>query len=276
MAIIRKGNYHEDSVPKRKISDEEIKFLRELQKEMNTQDTLGQRDPRYWVIRGTERIYHIEPDGADGIVFYYSDSTYTEDEFKNLLYDDILPEIFDDGNYRYEYEEDGTETSLEIYKITNDKEENVEWLSDLEEIIEYLQEQGYDISYSGYIDMKYNYPGPVFLTNKAANEHLKENYYHYSEDAHPYALTAWRCPEIETLYEILHNVDFGLPEEPEQTEQNKYNIAFIDGRDNSYKKYDTIAKMKEEALNNFNEEYGASYEHRILYIKENDKIIYEF
>ena len=49
--------YHEDTVEKHEITKEEILFLKELQKEMNTQDTVCQADPRFWVIEGSERVY---------------------------------------------------------------------------------------------------------------------------------------------------------------------------------------------------------------------------
>lgn len=39
--------YHPDEVEKHKITQEEIKFLKDLQHEMNTQDNVGQADPRY-------------------------------------------------------------------------------------------------------------------------------------------------------------------------------------------------------------------------------------
>lgn len=51
------AEYHEDTVEKHEITKEEILFLKELQKEMNTQDTVCQADPRFWVIEGSERVY---------------------------------------------------------------------------------------------------------------------------------------------------------------------------------------------------------------------------
>lgn len=48
------------TIEKHKLTEEERKFLRELQKELNTQDTIGQADPRFWVIKGTEKIFGME------------------------------------------------------------------------------------------------------------------------------------------------------------------------------------------------------------------------
>ena len=48
MAIYHKTlKYHEDETQKRNLTQEDIRFLLELQKEMNTQDTTGTADPRY-------------------------------------------------------------------------------------------------------------------------------------------------------------------------------------------------------------------------------------
>ena len=48
----------------------------------------------------------------------------------------------------------------------------------------------------------------MFLTNKSCKEHIKANYYHYDEDAHSYAMTAWRSPEVTKLFKILQEVDW--------------------------------------------------------------------
>lgn len=52
------------------------------------------------------------------------------------------------------------------------------------------------------------YPNTMFLTEKAAATHLRQNDYHYDATAHTYAMTAWRSPEVEKLIKILQTVDF--------------------------------------------------------------------
>ena len=49
----------------------------------------------------------------------------------------------------------------------------------------------------------------MFLTQKDAENHLIANYYHYSDDAHTYAMTSWRSNRVEKLIDILQSVDFG-------------------------------------------------------------------
>lgn len=48
----------------------------------------------------------------------------------------------------------------------------------------------------------------MFLTLSEAERHLKANAHHYAHDAHTYAMTAWRSPEVERLLTILHSIDF--------------------------------------------------------------------
>lgn len=49
------NNYHTDNVFKKQITNEESVFLQKLQTELNTQDNQCNRDPRFWVILGTEK-----------------------------------------------------------------------------------------------------------------------------------------------------------------------------------------------------------------------------
>ena len=64
MAIFHKTlQYHEDTTKKRELNQEDVEFLKRLQLEMNTQDTTGTADPRFWVIKGSERaINNEDPD----------------------------------------------------------------------------------------------------------------------------------------------------------------------------------------------------------------------
>lgn len=50
----------------------------------------------------------------------------------------------------------------------------------------------------------------MFLTRAEAEAHLASNYYHYTERAHAYAMTAWRSPQVERLLKVLHEADFNV------------------------------------------------------------------
>lgn len=46
------------------------------------------------------------------------------------------------------------------------------------------------------------------MTLRDCREHINRNAHHYSREAHPYAMTAWRSPQVERLWELLCEVDF--------------------------------------------------------------------
>jgi hypothetical protein len=43
----------------------------------------------------------------------------------------------------------------------------------------------------------------MFLTEEDAENHLKSNSYHYSQDAHTYVKHAWRAPELKNFFDNL-------------------------------------------------------------------------
>lgn len=196
--------YHEDEIPKRKITPEEIDFLVNLQKEMNTQDTCGNADPRFWVIKGNERIYRVEDD-ADGWVLIDNDSpsdilASNEKELFSYIRDEVLPDVNEDmGNIweiKFDYGKILIESIGEEYKGTC---EVIEWLN------EYTSGNYKQVFY---MDVDKIYPDTLFLTQKAAENHLKSNHYNYDANAHTYAMTAFMSQELETLWKILQEVNW--------------------------------------------------------------------
>lgn len=207
MAKFHELKYHEDEFPeKRKLTEEDIKFLINLQKEMNTQDHIGEADPRFWMIRETERIYNVDSD-ADGFEIYNEGScnSYSEDEFYDYLGDTILPELYpEEDGYTYTiFQNEDNDIELTIY-LNGEPEESLDSTPD---IIEHLNDNGYEFKICWYREISVLNGNGFFLTHKDAQEYLKHKAHHYSDDAHTYALTAF-SPEVEKLYDILHKVDF--------------------------------------------------------------------
>jgi hypothetical protein len=165
----------------RTITKEDIEFLKALQNEMLTQDNVGQADPRFWVIKQTERVYRVEE--GDGVV-YVIDSDY-ENEFEEL--DDVKKYLI----------ENELCTAEELDDVVDD--------NDLEVLFD---EKGIEFERIAYRDEQVIKEDTFFLTLREAQEHIERNYYHYNKSAHPYAMTAWRSPQVEKLYEILQKVDF--------------------------------------------------------------------
>lgn len=123
MAIFHKTlQYHEDTTEKRDISQEDIEFLKKLQLEMNTQDTTGTADPRFWVIKGSERVINNEDPDELCLQVDGSTVTSTTEETVKYLNDNILPDCnIDRGckietgytwDFKLTYTEDGEVQSL--------------------------------------------------------------------------------------------------------------------------------------------------------------------
>lgn len=205
--------YHEDTTEKHSLTVEEIQFLLDLQREMNTQDHLRQANPRFWVIKGTEKEYGIETGYEDGsdLVDRENSATHATDMESAAEYikDNLLDEIngLDGVDRKIELIEGIFHPCIRISWEDDDFEDYVEF-DNMEEVAEWLNEQGYEYGVANYKNVSMIYPNTLFLTQKAAEDHLRANYYHYSEDAHTYAMTSWRNPETERLWKILQEVDW--------------------------------------------------------------------
>lgn len=181
MAIFHKTlQYHEDTTEKRDISQEDIEFLKKLQLEMNTQDTTGTADPRFWVIKGSERVINNEDPDELCLQVDGSTVTSTTEETVKYLNDNILPDCNIDRGCKIET---GYTWDFKL-TYTEDGEEEYDDLS-TQEVNEFLADNGHDDTMIIGISIRpFMYPNTMFLTEKEAREHLKRNYYHYSEDAH--------------------------------------------------------------------------------------------
>ena len=198
--------YHEDTVVKEKLSNDDIKFLKELQKELNTEDKVGTANPRYWVIRQPERIYHLDEDEADYYVFIDECDKYelTLEDLKDkleFLCDDNLKSVeVKDGVLTFEYFDEWLE-EVEEYKVDYDNY----YTDGKDKILELLES---DVSVAYYKEVDATVDNCMFLTQIDAENHLRANDYHYHEKARTYCMCGWRSPRFERLINILSKTDF--------------------------------------------------------------------
>ena len=162
MAIFHKTlQHHEDTTEKRDISQEDIEFLKRLQLEMNTQDTTGTADPRFWVIKGSERV--VDNENPDELVLQVDGSTVTSttEETVKYLNDNILPDCnIDRENCKIET---GYTWDFKL-TYTEDGEEEYEDLS-TQEVNEFLANNGHDGTMIIGISIRpFMYPNTMFLT----------------------------------------------------------------------------------------------------------------
>lgn len=201
--------YHEDTVVKEKLSNDDIKFLKELQKEINTEDNGGTANPRYWVIRQPERVYHVDKDDADYYVFvdeYDRDELTLEDlkdKLEDLRDDNLRSVKVKDGVLTFEYFEEWFK-ELEKFEINYDNYD----IHDREGIDKVLELLEFDVSVVYYKEIDVTVDNCMFLTQIDAENHLRANDHHYHEKARTYCMHGWRNPRFERLIKILSKTDF--------------------------------------------------------------------
>ena len=155
----------------RQITREDIEFLAALQDEMNTQPHVGQADPRFWV------VMTLRDEDIDYVAITSEDGELIEE----LTLSEAVRRAEEAG-----ISDNGYLTEMEVIK-------------------RYCESIG--VSVFPEIKEERLAENTMFLTLREAQEHIKRNDYHYI-DARPFAMTAWRSPQVAQLYKILHEVDF--------------------------------------------------------------------
>ena len=191
--------------------NKDIEFLKELQKELKEQETDYQASPRFWVIMDYKTI-PTHSDFADGHSYYHNDGDFVEindleelKEFVERYYDaeELIKDEFDDDQYYFS----------ELW----------EW------VLNNLNEYGF----FGSVPIKeepFICENTLFLTKEEAQSHLENNKHHYSKKAHTYAMTAWRSPKVEKIWNILENFNWDeidLQEEVKQLKKTKEKKSII-------------------------------------------------
>lgn len=177
------------------MQEDSKQFLMDLQKELLTQDHDHQADPRFWVI-GDYR-YDLCHEGEEDITFINSGEKEYYDSTDNFI-NYIEEEIFYD--WELELNED---------KLNEIKSEFHEAKEDLYYLLQWAKKYFAEDSILMPLKEKhFIHENVMFLTKEDAKKHLKTNYYHYTNKAHTYAMTAWRSPKVEKLLNVLKTFDW--------------------------------------------------------------------
>lgn len=186
MAVFQKTVRRTDDIKKRPLSADDVEFLAGLQKELNTQDTMCQRDPRFWVIKQTVTV-PAPLDDAEEIIAVDNESG---DEYHTVQdVADFVACLQDDG------------TDADAVLACHDMASAVDAANGTPGLEGRLRTAG--VEHRSVI-----VPDTFFLTHKDCEDHLRKYGYNYKPDAHAFAMTAGRSPSYETLLGLLQTVDW--------------------------------------------------------------------
>jgi hypothetical protein len=163
---------------------DDIQFLKELQHELKTQENDYQAAPRFWTV-GDYKWVECQSDNAERY------SVYLPNDGESYEINYFLEEILDGDDLSEEHLEELNEVSCE------------------ESAFDWIQEH-YDEGASLHPERKEHCvrENTMFLTKAEAKRHIELNHYHYTSEAHTYAMTAWRAPKVERLMKILETFDW--------------------------------------------------------------------
>jgi len=167
--------------------NDDIKFLKELQNELNTQDHDCQAAPRFWTIEDYE--WFVAEEGYHDKIVFFSANDCEEYSVEEVI-EKIKKHGFDD------------------VERVNDAIYDYEYIGDTYEIESLIKEIDSSIHINYVVERQVVKENTMFLTKEEAKRHLNSNKHHYSSKAHTYAMTAWRAPKVERLFKILETFDW--------------------------------------------------------------------
>lgn len=189
---------HPDTVQKHPLTAGDLMFLAELQRVLNTQDSMGNAAPRFWVIAQNEE--RPVPEGlADCAVVMDGDGdtvARTLEEFARWL---------DDGNT------DAVTGCAYFNKSVKIRFSDGETAGayGLEDAVEAVLEHGGEGIRVVWVEKRLKViPDTLFLAHEDCEKHLENYGYNYAPDAHAYAMTAVRSPRFERLLKIIQETDW--------------------------------------------------------------------
>lgn len=195
-----------DPITKRPLTGNDIEFLKKLQYELNTQDSMGNRSPRFWVIKESQKTYVSRDNCYDYVTITDEQNPGFEIWNLDVLFD-VMSRMITDRTVPYEI----TKNADGYIVLTNTDDDSSELIREItEDTVETLNRIAENDSRftPNYVSSGFRIvPDTLFLTHKACEEHLRKYSYNYTSDAHAYAMTADRSPEFETLLDLLQQID---------------------------------------------------------------------
>ena len=187
----------------RKSTFEYLRILKEFSQILKNQSYDGNttRIPTYWMVQKKERVWHIDPYEANGVLMGFCDEPKVSvEEFKEIV-ESKIKESFEDPDKVADYcdELKGLKEFDDIKEFCDDIKDYYAFGSEWE--VEVL---GYNIEWR---DIK----NEMFLTKRDAKEYIRKFHYKYSEDEKPlrtYAYVAENSPDLSSLIDALKNINW--------------------------------------------------------------------
>lgn len=190
---------------KRALTQEDKAFLTALQHVLRIQPADDTREPRYWVIQVTERIYGVAADEADGWFLYDTENpelTVGPPNDSQSVYDEVS------GRYTDEDLDENPDLIDALFELKEAADEdNPGAMADL------INDRFYtfDSVCCRYYRLETTFVrNQLFLTKDECEAYIKAHKYDFDPDSHPrsYSMCASQDGAYGHLLEILKNVDW--------------------------------------------------------------------
>lgn len=174
------------------LTKEDLTFLKELAKELRTQDTRATAKPLVFKIRETVCVPYKD-------LYYFNEDVCLIDPDERVYL--TAQEALEALETLYEKDAQALKQLAANYP-------DMAYQEDLRALYDLMEDLELDWELTGY-EMEEKVSGS-FLTARAAQAHLNENCHHYNSTAHVYCTHAWRNPELEQLLTIVEKFDSEL------------------------------------------------------------------
>jgi hypothetical protein len=191
--------------PKRALTQEDKAFLTALQRALKTQPTGDTRNPCYWVIQVTERIYGVAADEADGWVLYDTENpelTVGHPNDSQSVYDEVS------GGYSDEDMDEDPDLIDALFELKEAADEE-----DPEAMADLINDRFYtfDSVCCRYYRLETTFVrNQLFLIKDECEAYIKAHKYDFEPDSRlrSYSMCASQDGAYGHLLEILKNVDW--------------------------------------------------------------------
>ena len=186
-----------------KTNKEYLTVLKDFSEQLKTQSYDGntERLPTYWMVQKRDRVWHIDPYEADGVLMgFYGEEKVPVEDFKASV-EERIKETFEDPD-----------------KVTDYCDE-LEGLMDFDEIKNFCDEirdyyafgTEWEVELIGYNVRWRDVRNEMFLTKRDAKEYIRKFDYRFTDDEKPlrtYAYVAEDSPDLTALINALKNIDW--------------------------------------------------------------------